>query len=95
VHLGESSAERLFTRDVALILIAQTAFGFGWSLYLLSPKFQAVALGAGPDQIGLTTAISGLMGLMTVPFAAGGIDRLGRKLFFRIGASLVLIVSIG
>jgi MFS family permease len=93
--LGDSGEERLFTRDVALILIAQTAFGFGWSLYLLSPKFQAVVLGAGPDQIGVTTALSGLMGLTTVPFAAGGIDRLGRKLFFRIGASLVLLVSIG
>jgi len=93
--LPEGPRERLFTRDVALILIAQTAFGFGWSLYLLSPKFQAVVLGAGPDQIGITTALSGLMGLMTVPFAAGGIDRLGRKLFFRIGTSLVLLVSIG
>jgi MFS family permease len=93
--LGEGSEERLFTRDVALILIAQVAFGFGWSLYLLSPKFQAVVLGAGPDQIGVTTTVSGLMGLMTVPFAASGIDRLGRKLFFRIGAACVLLTSIG
>jgi MFS family permease len=93
--LADGSRERLFTRDVALILIAQTAFGFGWSLYLLSPKFQAVVLGAGPDQIGVTTALSGLLGLLTVPFAAGGIDRLGRKLFFRIGSALVLVVSIG
>ena len=89
------SEDRLFTRDVALILIAQTAFGFGWSLYLLSPKFQAVVLGAGPDQFGITTTVSGLMGLCTVPFAAGGIDRLGRKLFFRVGALCVLLVSIG
>lgn len=93
--LAEPVDERLFTRDVALILLAQTAFGFGWSLYLLAPKFQAVVLGAGPDQIGITTALSGLMGIATVPFAAGGIDRLGRKLFFRIGSSLVLLVSIG
>lgn len=93
--MGDGGEERLFTRDVALILIAQTAFGFAWSLYLLSPKFQAVVLGAGPGQIGVTTALSGLMGLSTVPFAAGGIDRLGRKLFFRIGAALVLLVSIG
>lgn len=95
VALAESAQERLFTRDVALILLAQTAFGFGWSLYLLSPKFQAVVLGAGPDQIGITTTLGGLMGLATVPFAAGGIDRFGRKLFFRIGALCVLIVSIG
>jgi MFS family permease len=93
--LGDGGDERVFTRDVALILIAQTAFGFAWSLYLLSPKFQAVVLGAGPEQIGMTTALSGLLGLAMVPFAASGIDRLGRKLFFRIGTSLVLIVSIG
>jgi MFS family permease len=93
--LDTSSEDRLFTRDVALILIAQTAFGFGWSLYLLAPKFQAVVLGAGPDQIGITTTVSGLMGLCTVPFAAGGLDRFGRKLFFRVGSACVLLVSIG
>ncbi len=87
--------DRLFSRDIALILIAQVAFGFGWSLYLLAPKFQAVVLGAGPDLIGMTSAIGGIAGLAMVPFAATGIDRLGRKLFFRIGCSLVLLMSVG
>ncbi len=87
--------ERLFNRDIALILIAQVAFGFGWSLYLLMPKFQAVVLGAGPDMIGMTSAIGGIAGLLMVPFAATGIDRLGRKLFFRIGCALVFAMSVG
>lgn len=87
--------DRVFNRDIASILIAQLAFGFGWSLYLLAPKFQAVVLGAGPDLIGMTSAIGGIAGMLTVPFAATGIDRLGRKLFFRLGCTLVLLMSIG
>lgn len=92
---SEPSTGGFLNRDVALILIAQSAFGFGWSLYLLAPKFQTVVLGAGPETIGLTGAVAGIAGVMVVPFAATGIDRLGRKLFFRIGCALVTLLSIG
>jgi MFS family permease len=77
------------------ILFAQTVFGFGWSLYLLIPKFLATELHAGPETIGRVAAMGGIAGLMTVPFAARGLDRLGRRLFFQIGTALIVLLSFG
>ena len=68
--VSESTETRWFTREVAQILIVQVVFGFGWSLYLLMPKFMTTALHAGPDAIGLISAAAGFAGLLTVPFAA-------------------------
>jgi MFS family permease len=90
-----SAAPHWVTRDVVLILIAQMVFGFGWSLYLLTPKFLATALHAGPEAIGRVAAAGGCAGLLVVPFAVRGLDRLGRKLFFRAGAALVVLLSLG
>jgi len=87
--------ERWVTRHVVLILVVQVVFGFAWSLYLLTPKFLTTVLHAGPETIGLISAAGGLAGLLTVPFAARGLDRLGRKFFFRIGAGLIVFLSIG
>jgi hypothetical protein len=72
--------------QVVRILLVQIVFGFGWSLYLLVPKFLATELHAGPEIIGSFSAASGIAGLLTVPFAAGGLDRFGRLVFFRLGA---------
>jgi MFS family permease len=80
---------------VVLILVVQVVFGFGWSLYLLMPKFMATALHAGPDTIGAISAVGGFAGLLTVPFAGIGLDRFGRKLFFRLGAIFVIVLSLG
>jgi MFS family permease len=87
--------ERWVTRDVIGILLAQTVFGFGWSLYLLTPKFLATELHAGPETIGHVAAMGGFAGLLTVPFAARGLDRLGRRLFFQLGSALVVLLSLG
>jgi MFS family permease len=83
------------TRDVIRILATQVIFGFGWSLYLLNPKFYATQLHAPPDVIGQITSMGGAAGLLTVPFAAFGLDRSDRRGFFRIGSLLILIASIG
>jgi MFS family permease len=80
---------------VVLILVVQVMFGFGWSLYLLMPKFLTTALHVGPDTIGAISAVGGLAGLLTVPFAGIGLDRFGRKPFFRLGAALVIALSLG
>jgi MFS family permease len=77
------------------ILFAQTVFGFGWSLYLLIPKFLATELHAGPETIGHVAAMGGIAGLLTVPFAARGLDRLGRRLFFQLGTALIVLLSLG
>jgi MFS family permease len=83
------------TRDVMRILATQVVFGFGWSLYLLNPKFYATQLHAPPDVIGQITSMGGTAGLLTVPFAAFGLDRSDRRVFFRVGSLLIFITSIG
>jgi MFS family permease len=83
------------TRDVLFILFAQSVFGFGWSLYLLTPKFLATQLHAGPETIGRVAAMGGIAGILTVPLAARGLDRLGRRLFFQLGAVLIVLLSLG
>lgn len=90
-----SPSARWVTRDVLWILFAQTVFGFGWSLYLLIPKFLATELHAGPETIGHVAAMGGIAGLLTVPFAARGLDRLGRRLFFQLGTALIALLSLG
>jgi len=87
--------QRWVTRDVLGILLAQIVFGFGWSLYLLTPKFLATELHAGPETIGHVAAMGGFAGLLTVPFAARGLDRLGRRLFFQLGSGLIVLLSLG
>jgi MFS family permease len=83
------------TADVKRIVLTQTVFGFAWSLYLLMPKFLATELHAGPDVIGQVAAMGGMTGLLTVPFAARGLDRIDRRKFFRAGCVLIVLVSIG
>jgi MFS family permease len=80
---------------VLRIFAAQVVFGFGWSMYLLVPKFLATALHADAEAIGLSGAAGGFAGLLAVPFAAAGLDRRGRLPFFRVGAALLVLLSIG
>jgi predicted MFS family arabinose efflux permease len=76
-------------------LLAQGVFGFAWSLYLLVPKFLTEALHAKPEQLGRISAMGGMAGLLTAPFAARGLDRIGRKPFFRLGSALIVVLSLG
>lgn len=83
------------TRDVRFVLMTQMVFAFGWSLYLLTPKFLATQLHAGPEIIGRIGAVGGATGLLTVPFTGLAIDRLGRRVFFQLGAAVLLMLSLG
>ena len=83
------------TRGVLQLIATQVVFGFGWSMYLLLPKFLATALHADAEVIGLSGAAGGLAGVLTVPFAAVGLDRRGRLPFFRVGAALLVALSLG
>ncbi|HKU36847.1 MAG TPA: MFS transporter [Polyangiales bacterium] len=86
---------RWVTREVLLIFVAQVVFGFGWSLYLLLPKYFATELHADADVIGRISAMGGMAGLLTIPFAAHGLDRFARSWFFRLGALFILGLSLG
>jgi MFS family permease len=92
---ASGAAEGWVNRDVRWILGTQLMFGFAWSLYLLTPKFVATELHAGPDVIGRIASMGGLAGLLTVPFAAYGIDHVSRRLFFRLGTALIVLLSLG
>jgi len=92
---ASDAANGWVNRDVRFILATQLLFGFAWSLYLLTPKFIATELHAGPDVIGRIASMGGLAGLLTVPFAAYGIDHVSRRLFFRLGTGLIVLLSIG
>jgi MFS family permease len=94
-NIASRAAESWVTRDVRWILGTQLMFGFAWSLYLLTPKFVTTALHAGPDVIGRIASMGGLAGLLTVPLAAYGIDRVSRRWFFRLGAALLVLLSLG
>lgn len=96
VSSTESAAPlRWVTREVWSIFVAQIVFGFGWSLYVLLPKYYATELHAAPDVIGRISAMGGIAGLLTVPFAAHGMDRFARSWFFRLGALLIIGLSLG
>jgi predicted MFS family arabinose efflux permease len=82
------------TRGVLQLILTQVVFGLSWSLYLLLPKFLTTALHAGPEAIGLMSTAGGVAGVLIMPFAGFGLDRLGRTLFFRLGAALVVLTSI-
>lgn len=92
---SRETAPHWLTADAKRILIAQVVFGFAWSLYLLMPKFLTTALHVPPDVLGRISAMGGLTGLITVPFAGRGLDRLGRKPFFSLGSALLILVSLG
>ena len=88
-------APHWLTADAKRILLAQVTFGFAWSLYLLTPKYLTTELHAPPDVLGRINAMGGLAGLLTVPFAARGLDRIGRKPFFSLGSALLVLLSLG
>jgi MFS family permease len=94
IELAPSPESRLFSPRLALLLAVQTVFGFGWSLYLISPKFWVVALGADANTIGRVSATGALASVLAIPLAAGGLDRIGRRPFFRMGSALIVATSL-
>src|SRR5262245_24732653 len=57
----------VFTAGFWLLLAVQTAFGLGFSTFLLLPKFLTVELTASAKEIGLVTAISSIAGVLMFP----------------------------
>lgn len=85
---------RLVSRDVLAVLVCQVLFSFGWSLYLLLPKFYTKVLSIGPHALGHLTAVGGMTGLLTAPVTGYALDRLGRVAFFRCGCLLLFLLSV-
>jgi cytochrome bd-type quinol oxidase subunit 1 len=87
----DEGSERIFTPTFVLLLAIQAAFGFCFSAFFILPKFLTVQLGLDANRIGMVTAASGILPLLTLPFLGSWIDHYGRKPFVVAGLSHPLI----
>jgi MFS family permease len=86
--------EVLWSPALVRILLAQVAFGFGWCLYLVYPKFLAAQLGVGPSAIGAVGTAGGLASALAVLLVVRTIDVSRRAVFVR-GCLLLGLASVG
>ena len=75
---AEPSEPPLFTRDFALILATQLAFGFAFSSFFLLPKYVVTQLAGSPSQVGYVGALSVVAAVLSSPSAGKLLDRGGR-----------------
>ena len=88
------AAPPLFTSSFVSLLIAQAAFGYSFSCFVLLPKYLATELSSGPREIGLVTAAGGAATIVFL-FATGAlVDRFGRRRFLTAGAVLMALASL-
>jgi MFS family permease len=85
----------LFTRGFVSLLVANAGFGYAFSSFFLLPKFMAVALSAGPREVGWVTAAHGAVVVLALPPLGTAADRLGRRGFLTGGALLMALASLG
>jgi MFS family permease len=85
----------LFTRDFVALLVANAGFGYAFSSFFLLPKFMALALSAGPREVGWVTAAHGAVVVLALPPLGSAADRLGRRGFLIGGALLMAVASLG
>ncbi|MES1183084.1 MAG: MFS transporter [Myxococcales bacterium] len=78
VTSAEPSEPPLFTRDFALILATQLAFGFAFSSFFLLPKYVVTQLAGSPSQVGYVGALSVVAAVLSSPSAGKLLDRGGR-----------------
>jgi MFS family permease len=75
----EPSEPALFTRDFALILATQLAFGFAFSSFFLLPKFVVTELHGSPSQVGYVGATAVVAAVLVSPLCGKLLDRGGRR----------------
>jgi predicted MFS family arabinose efflux permease len=82
------------SRQFALLLALQFAFGIAFSIFVLLPKILASTLHAGPGGIGLVTSMFSLAGVAAVPFVGARVDRAGRPRLIVAGTALMFVASL-
>jgi MFS family permease len=75
---AEEPEPDLFTRDFALILATQFAFGFAFSSFFLLPKFVVTALAGSPREVGFVGALSVVAAVLVSPLCGKLLDQ-GRR----------------
>jgi predicted MFS family arabinose efflux permease len=85
---------RMFGRAFLSVICAQMSFNFGFSTYLLLPKYLSTELGAQASDLGMMSAVQGVVAVMSVPFIGGFLDRVGRRPLMAAGAGLMFFYSL-
>jgi len=89
VPLTEEPGEPpLFTRDFALVLATQLAFGFAFSSFFLLPKYVVTQLHGSPSQVGNVGALAVVAAVLASPLCGRLLDRGGRRPLMFLGCLL-------
>jgi MFS family permease len=91
----EPSEPDLFTRDFALILATQLAFGFAFSSFFLLPKFVVTELSGSPSQVGFVGAMSVVAAVLSSPTCGKLLGRGQRKPIIALGCLLSAVGALG
>lgn len=78
----------LFTRDFALVLATQLAFGFAFSSFFLLPKYVVTKLHGSPSQVGYVGALAVVAAVLASPLCGKLLDRGGRRPLMFVGCLL-------
>jgi MFS family permease len=82
------------TRDFALILLAQLAFGFAFSSFFLLPKYVVTELSGSPRQVGYVGALAVMASVLASPVAGKLLDRGGRRPLMFVGCTLSALAAL-
>jgi MFS family permease len=92
---SEAQAEPpLFSRDLALIIAIQLAFGFAFSSFYLLPKYVVTRLGGSPSQVGYVGACSMVAAVAVSPLCGWLLDRGPRRPLIVAGSALSVLSSL-
>ncbi len=84
----------LLTRDFALLLALQLAFGFAFSSFFLLPKYVVTELSGTASQVGYVGALTVLAAIMTAPLTGKLLARGPRRPIILLGCALTLLTSL-
>lgn len=91
----EPAEPPLFTRDFALVMVAQLAFGFAFSSFFLLPKFVVTQLLGSPSQVGYVGATAVVAAVLVSPWCGKVLDRGPRRPLLFAGCLLSAIAALG
>ena len=84
----------LLTRDFALLLALQLAFGFAFSTFFLLPKYVVVELSGTASQVGYVGALAVVTAIITAPIAGKLLARGPRRPMIVLGSAITLLTSL-
>jgi MFS family permease len=90
----EPAEPPLFTRDFALVMVAQLAFGFAFSSFFLLPKFVVTQLLGSPSQVGYVGATAVVAAVLVSPWCGKVLDRGPRRPLLFAGCLLSAVAAL-